>query len=481
MDKFIKFLDFIVTKFWIIFCSIIFVIAIFIKAEYHFGDFPFFSENTALDLVLVVGLISLYIVLFFKSELIEKKLKVWFISLIFGLIGIIFVFLVPITPFSDMKFVTEGALLFADWNIEGILSSDYLQFITKNLKVSFFYGVLSIFLPHNIYSLRLINVILYLSVAYFISRICDNLGFKYVKVVYIMVASFMPLFLYCNHIYFDLPTLFMCTLAIYFYTKEHNFKNILISGVFLGLGSTLRILAFLVYVALFVDFIFRHKLFIDGAKKLVLVVVFSVATLGIPKLCDIGVNAFFRAEDAPDESIWDVFWMGINEYEFGFQCSEIKGDKKEFSDFYNLLVSRTAEQNIKLFSKKIFWTWSQGTYQAQRYAFGLDEHTELAKFEYETPLTGFLVKDDFVLRKFINRFCRAQYLAFFFLMILGLYKMNEAERCKYRPFVYLMFGTFLVLIFYELKARYILHCMIPMIVLAVRGLCNIKDFRITKE
>ena len=78
-------------------------------------------------------------------------------------------------------------------------------------------------------------------------------------------------------------------------------------------------------------------------------------------------------------------------------------------------------------------------------------------------------------RQFINSFCRAQYLALFFFMILGMRNMDDKTRAGYRMLIYLMFGTFLVLIFYELKSRYVMHCMIPMVMLAVRGLERSKE------
>ncbi len=204
----------------------------------------------------------------------------------------------------------------------------------------------------------------------------------------------------------------------------------------------------------------------------------TMLTFGIPQLCDTSVNTFFRAEGARNESIWNLFCMGINEYEFGFMHNEIlTEDPQEFKDFYELLSSRTAEQNINLFGKKIFWTWSQGTYQAQRYAFGSDSDNVLDKFLYKTPVTAIFLKDQQPIRQFINMFCRAQYFALFFLMIIGLWKMDISDRNKYRPFIYLMFGTFLILIFYEMKSRYVLHCMISMCVMAFYGLQCIKNYQ----
>lgn len=472
MDKIIKRLDFLVTKFWYIFGIIIFSISLVIKAQYHMADYPYFSKNSVLDILLMGLMIICCCFLYRYAERIESVINYPALWIAFGLLGVLFVILVPIKPFSDMAQVTEGALSFSGGDIDGILASDYLQMITKNLKVSMFYGILGAVLPKTVLSLRMINVFLYLMISHFLSRIGHNLGYRYPKNIFILVASSLSLLMYCNHVYYDLPVLCLCTLAVYFYTKDKSWKNIFTAAIILGMACSLRVLAFIFVIAIVMDYIFHYKkeLLLMGCRRLLVLGVFTIIAVGIPKACDTMVNHYFRVEGAEDESIWTLFWMGINEEEFGFMHNEIADGPKDFSDFYNLLISRNVEQNIKLFGRKIFWEWSQGTYQAQRYGFGPDADVVTDKFEYETPITRYLMRDDQKGRQFINSFCRAQYLALFFLMIIGMQKMDDGDRDKYRMLIYLMFGTFLVLIFYELKSRYVMHCMIPMIMLAIRGL-----------
>lgn len=481
MQKFVNIIDTAVRKFWMLFCIVIFLLAIVIKALYSMHDYPYFSKNTWADILFLLLFITGYSLLYYFSPKIEKKVKYWMLWIFFGIVGVTFILLIPLKPFSDMKYVADGALLFAKRDIDSILTSDYLQHITKNMKVSVFYSFFILFLPKTVLSLRLVNVLFYLLIAQFMSMTAKNLGFQCSKLVYIVTGSFLPLLLYCNHIYFDLPTLLMCTLALYFYTRGKNTKNMLCCALCIGIGSCLRVLAFLVLVAILIDYIFRYKkaLFEDKAKRLIVFLSMIIIAVGIPKACDKTLNMFFRAEGAQNESIWDLFWMGINEEEFGFMHNEIAGGgSKSFSDFYNLLISRNLKQNCRLFGRKIFWEWSQGTYQAQRYGFGVDaEYSpdgELSKFDYHSPVTSLLLNDDQIARQLINSFCRSQYLALFLFMILGLFNLKRNEMDKYRVFIYLMFGTFLILIFYELKSRYILHCIIPMMMLALRGLENTK-------
>lgn len=479
MDRLIVWLDRMVSKFWLGFCSIIFIAALFVKAMYHMADYPYFILNMAVDIFLLLLFVGGYLFLLKHFEVIERKISYPVLFITFGLIGILFVVFLPIRPFSDMANVTEGALLFAKRDIAGILSSDYLQYITKNLKVALFYGIFDMILPKNVVALRIINVILYLSISYFSGKIAQNFGHKYPKGIFILVASFMPLILYCNHVYFDLPTYLLCLLAVYFYTKDkESWKNILLTAIFLGLGCCMRVLAFIFAIAILMDYIFimNKELFVKGCRKFLLVMTFAVIVAVIPKSCDIAVNRYFRAEDASEESIWTLFWMGINEEEFGMMHNEILDGKRTFEEFYTLLMSRDVKRNIKLFGRKIFWTWSQGTYQAQRYGFGGDAGSVQEKFEYETLFTRFFLNNEQLAPRLANSAMRAQYMAFFFFMILGMFGMDEKDRKKYRIFIYLCFGTFLILVFYEMKSRYVLHCLIAMLVLGLRGMehCSLK-------
>lgn len=222
-------------------------------------------------------------------------------------------------------------------------------------------------------------------------------------------------------------------------------------------------------------------MFANHCRKLVTIIVFAILVAAIPKACDMVVDRYFRTEDAPDESIWRLFWMGINEEEFGMMHNEILYDTEgTFEDFYTLLFSRNMKQNVKLFGRKILWTWSQGTWQAQRYGFGGDAGSALDKFEYETPVTKFFLNNEQLAPKLANSLMRAQYMALFFFMTVGMFKMDEKERKKYRIFIYLCFGTFLILIFYEMKSRYVLHCLIAMIVLGLKGMESVR-LKVWKE
>ena len=121
----------------------------------------------------------------------------------------------------------------------------------------------------------------------------------------------------------------------------------------------------------------------------------------------------------------------------------------------------------------------QGTFQVQRYAFGLDTQVWMDKFEYETFAVKYLLNDTQVTRKFINSFMRSQYLAVFVLMVFYMWKSNTVA--KDRVFYYIMMATFLIMLVYELKSRYILHCLPGMILMAVASFDILEKYRIRRR
>ena len=119
----------------------------------------------------------------------------------------------------------------------------------------------------------------------------------------------------------------------------------------------------------------------------------------------------------------------------------------------------------------------QGTYQADRYGFGINTISEEEKFEYVTVATKHLLNDGQRTRKIINSFMRDQYILLFFLMVVMLWKNKDIS--DKREIYYVIIATFFALIVYEMKSRFILHCLPLMSILACGALeINIKEIKI---
>ena len=479
MKKLISLVDNIVFKFWIVFMVSIFGISIFVKSMYNMDDSPYFECTTGLDIVCIVIAILVYIGIFRLHDWIEKNVPYLLLIILFSVVSIAFVTMLPIYPISDPASVTDGALMFAKGDINGIMESEYLQCVIKNMKVSMFYALFLLPLPKTIISLRLINVLFYIIIAVCTGKICKNIFNDYEKTGFIIAATYLPFILYTNQVYFDLPVLCLGTIAFYFYTKEKTMKNFILALVFSSIATFLRILGGIFIVAIIIDFLFnnfKNESYIK--KKKLIFEIFIIIILGI--LISICINAiighFFKNSEIESESIWALFCMGLNEPEFGMMHNEYLNQEgyRTFEDFKALLFDRSLLTNIKIFGKKIFWLWTQGTYQAQRYGFGYNMTDPSEKFMHQTVLTNHFMSTDFILPTIVIQIMRSQYMALFVLMIVGICRVVKNKLYDiYRLFTYLFFGTFLILIIYEMKSRYVLHLSVCMIIFAICGLQGI--------
>ncbi len=173
----------------------------------------------------------------------------------------------------------------------------------------------------------------------------------------------------------------------------------------------------------------------------------------------------------------NLYYIGINETEFGFMDNDFSYDRT-WGDYFLRLKEYGPLRLLKILIKKTFWLWTQGTYQAQRYAFGLDVLVATDKFETNTILTEYLRMDHQKLRMFINAFTRVQYFLMFGLMTLKFWSRKNIDHL--RAFYYMFAGTFFVMLIYELKARYILYLLPFMVIIAVSALDEKKDENVLK-
>ena len=70
------------------------------------------------------------------------------------------------------------------------------------------------------------------------------------------------------------------------------------------------------------------------------------------------------------------------------------------------------------------------------------------------------MSNDQIARKLINSFMRAQYLILFLGMVINIlfsmYKKSDIE--SERELYYILIGTLLIMLIWELKSRYIIMC-----------------------
>ena len=453
--------------------SIIFVFALFIKAMYCFDDSPYFTSNTLYDLLIGLLCVTLFLIIVKFRSLIQTRLNYHLCFFVFMVTSIIYIILVPLKPFSDMEAIYNGALHISRFEFKELLFDNYWKVFPGNIILATFWGILLIPFPKSLITIKIINALTIYLIAAITRNIAKELKIKSYNLVYLFTLTFSPLFLYINHVYFDLPVIVICMLAIYLFVKN---KNIILIFTLLGIAKYIRSSASIVMFAMVFVYVFNVIAKKDAAfnkiKSLIgAIIVFFILGSMLPSTV---FKLYYGNEPVKSYSGWNQFYIGINETEFGFMDNDFSYDR-DLNDILERVHEYGSAKMCKIIVKKTFWLWSQGTYQAERYAFGADTSD---KFQYNTFLTKYLMNSSQTLRKIINSFMRSQYLILFLLMIITFWK--EKDISTYRLFYYIIFGTFTIMLVYELKSRYILQLAPMMIIFSVRCIDDISQQAVLK-
>ncbi len=452
------------------FCVIL-IGAFVIKAMYSFDDSPYFTKNNLMDYALLIIVIFVTFLIIKKKDWLQQKINYKICLVLFVVAVILYIYLVPLIPFSDMRPVYEGAIKFSTFQWKEMLQDDYWNVFPVNIKLAVFWGTLLIPFPKTLVTIKVFNAILLYWSIVLTREISREFGIRYYKITYILMLTFIPLFLYINQVYYDLPVVFFSLLGIYVYLKK---DHIVVPLMILGLASYLRETVLIVMIAIIIIHLFKNKeMFLkEESKKIVCEIIVSIVLFwGIGHSLTALVSSKFIQGNFQSYPVWNQYYIGINEKEFGFMDNDFSYDRSA-EDVIGRVKEYGPERMSKILIKKTFWLWSQGTYQAQRYAFGNDVTVEQEKFEYTTCLTNHLLRDDQILRRLLNSFMRAQYLVIFSLFIMAIWKKENIS--KYRLIYYIFSAIFLTMIVYELKSRYILILVPFMIIMAVQTIEDIK-------
>ncbi len=468
--KFVKrAMDFIARNVLLAVFGVIAVAALFVKAMYSFDDSPYFTWTDGYDVLAFALVLAVLGLIYRYRDRLQAGLPYRLCFLVYSLAAVLYVCMVPLTPFSDMGGVCCGALSFAKFQWTEMLNDAYWTVFPGNLKLSVFWGVLLLPLPKTLLTLKILNIFMIYGVIYGTRKLAEVYQVKYYNVVYLSALLFLPLFLYANHVYFDIPLVFLGTLALWLHKK---YGNLILTCAVFGCARFLRKNVSIFLLAVLIVYVFEHwevwkkgggKKIMAAAGELLIGMALFFALYKVPGT--LIENAFIKG-NFRSYPAWNQIYIGLNEAEFGFMDGDFSYDRSG-QDVLDRLKEYGPVRVSKILLKKTFWLWSQGTYQAQRYAFGEDVSDGAEKFEYETVLTDFLLNDGQGLRRFLNSFMRAEYLALFGLMVLTLYRDRRRE--ELRVFYYALMGTFLILLVYELKSRYILPLLPVMLVLAGEG------------
>lgn len=457
-------MDFIAKNVLRVVFTIVLIVGLVVKPMYCFNDSPYFDFVKWYDIAIeIIVMIFMYLIYRFK-DYIQEHFKWIYGFIIFVLISCIYIYMVPLKPFSDMQYIYEAAIDFSTFHWNDILSADYWQQFSCNIYLGVFWGILIMIFPKNLVTFKLINMLFAFGTIYYTSKLCKEYGYKYDRVIYVILICFSPIMIYENHIYFDLPFVFLCVFGIYIWKK---YENIFAVACIIGLARYVRtsgtiIILAIAFAALLKDIYKKiniKEMLYRVTKIIVMLLLFVLVYKGLAY----AVDCQFDRSHLKQYPMWNQIYIGLNEDEFGFMDNDFSYERNA-QDVIDRVIEYGPVRMIKIIAKKIEWTWMQGTYQAERYGFGNNTMTEEEKFEYSTIMTKHLLDDSQRARKLINSIMRGEYVVLFALMVAMLWKNKDIS--DKREVYYMLVATFLILIIYEMKSRYVFHCFPFMAILA---------------
>ena len=343
-----------------------------------------------------------------------------------------------------------------------------MQVYPNNLPIAIVFNLIFRITTYDVFVLKIVNILCNIITIYFAYKIYQNIYQKENKMVLILGICSVSTFLYVNHIYNDVIYVALTTSILYLVTKkEQNVKEVVLISILAFLQFVIRPVGIILNIAIGMYYILKRQEF---KKVLTIFSIFLVLEIGY---LQVEKSLIPESEEKMKFPIWSFIQMGINEEEFGFQDAS-HSTKWTFADVKDRIVELGPFKLIKLLGKKQYWLWTEGTYQVQRYAFGVEEGEQ---FFYETPATK-LVCDtqNSKVRKALEYFMKGQYFVLIVLSFIDVMIREDKKEIKDKKEIlfYLIIGLFCFYTIWEMKSRYI-YCLYPIfLILATSGIEKIK-------
>ncbi len=470
--------------------------------SFIYGSSVYYQENSfisiGIGILIGVGLYSLY--KFIIKKKILKKTE-FIIFMLYILIVTILQYIVlknlNVIPSWDYGVIFDNALKYVNEGTRhNAVYIEYFQYFPNNILIfclmTLFIKIGTLFHVGALISIEFMNVsfidfalvILYLTVRKMYSvnhAIFSN----------IITLLFIPLFLYSPVVYSDTLSLFVGISFIYLFTfidkkticKKNVFISILI-GILMFIGKSIKITSLIVLIAIFIKYIFSHKIKNTIFIFMIIFMSFGSLNLVFNKLIVNNNKLAFQVNDYGQYPYTHWLMMGIedidadntgrNSYggynEFDYNKTRNFSTGKEASaynikEYKNRLKKMGFGGYLNYLTKKVVNTWSDGYYFAN-VALNINPINE-------TNLRNFLIKND---TRYIGIYFTKgiQYL-FLMCLLLGC-MVNFRSNNKEIDYIRLaILGLMIFLLFWETRSRYLVN-FIPLFILIIVDFYKKIDF-----
>lgn len=485
----------------------------FIRAQYNYslyGDNPILEkQKLGIFILLIVLIILLSIALYrlcLKLNKYSKKIVIPVTLLFSFVIQIVIIFAFTVLPTADSQTVLSLALdMLYRKDYSSFHSGGYLYMFPFNFSIVLYLKTLLFLFPDNYLVIKVFNILFSLVTTLMIYLIYKEINYKSKENDYgvlIFAATYIPSLFMSNFIYNDIIATAALTAAIYFiikFVKEKSIKYVIISSILLSIGNYFRSIGVLVLIAAIIYILLTIKEI--GIKKVIISFCIMLSLFNIPGWTQ---NALLQGNNIVNESvnknsapIYMWLHMGINMDRFGFwdnmqsyNIYQRQGNynKEKSTELFkqaikNKLSSATSGDLVKMYYKKIIWTWTEGTYQVDRYGVGDEGSVNrgqrmgriMSGYSYTTVATD-LFKGDSKYRSGLLWILYVMNFLMYCFIFIRLISGIKHKRFEEVFLISVILGFIGFYILWEIKSRYIYPVYPLLIVLSYMGFKDVYDF-----
>jgi Gpi18-like mannosyltransferase len=492
--------------------------SLFIRAKYNYS---IYGDTTVLEkqqpvllLVIIAVVLGLSFVLYrlcLKLNRYSRGIVIPAVLLFSFAIQLVIIFLFTRMPTDDSQTVLSLAWdMLYNKDYSSFQSGGYLYMFPFNFSIVLYLKTLLFLFPDNYLVIKIFNILFALVTTLMVYLLYKELNPKSKSNDYgvlVFAATYIPSLFMSNFIYNDVIATALLTSALYFavkFIRRRSMKDILFAAVLLALGNYFRSTGVIFLIAVVICLLLNLRTL--GMKKAIASIGITLLLFNIPAWTQ---NAALQATHVVEESVTSnsapvYMWlnMGLNLETLGFWDNresyniyqqEAGYNKAESVELFkasisNKLSGATIGELAEMYYKKLIWTWTEGTYQVERYGIGNDGTSVgggrggfvMDRYSYTTAATDLFqgasgYRSGLLWVLYVQNFL--MYAFILVRLILGI----RAQRFGDTPLILVILGFIAFYLLWEIKVRYIYPVYPLLIVLSYMGFRDIYELMAGKR
>lgn len=484
------------------------------RAQYNyfaFGDTPVLERQKLgiflLVIVLVIGVSAALYRLCLMLNKYSRKIVIPVTLLCSFAIQLLIIFLFTRVPTDDSQTVLSLALsMLYDKDYSTFQTEGYLHMFPFNYSIVVYLKTLLFLFPDNYLVIKIFNILFTLVTTLMIYLLYKELNYKSRENDYgvlIFAATYIPSLFMNNLIYNDIIATAFLTSALYYsimFVKGKSIKHIILAAILLAAGNYFRSVGVIVLIAAVLTILLSIRNI--GIKKSMIAAGILLLLFNVPGWTQ---NAALQSYGIVDEPVNTnsapvYMWlnMGINTETFGFwdnresysiYQSEANYNKEESTVLFKEEINRKLSEAslgelAEMYYKKIIWTWTEGTYQMDRYGIsnegggGQRMGGIMGGYIYSTFATA-LFAGDSGYRSTLLWIVYVLNFLMYCMILVRLISGIRAKRYDEVSLILVILGFVGFYILWEIKSRYIYPVYPLLIVLSYMGFKEVHDYMVS--